>query len=148
MGGAAYFREVSSFSLIQSIMFPVGFAITLSGVAVLTFRSRQQKDEADNRHIQHLHRQGSLGALGPTEDGVSQDNTPATSARPSRDYGTTAPFPNATTALIDPTTKTAASTSANGKGDRPRLSVHPSPTPSVSRTEAPVFHPSPVSLQA
>lgn len=47
IGGACYFREVYNFNLIQIVMFPVGFVITLAGVAVLTFRGSQsaQADE-------------------------------------------------------------------------------------------------------
>ena len=48
-GGAAYFREVHNFTMMQTIMFPVGFAITLAGVAVLTFRSRKEKIERISR---------------------------------------------------------------------------------------------------
>jgi hypothetical protein len=51
-GGAAYFREVDNFTQLQTIMFPVGFAITLAGVAILTLRSRAAKAElaARQRH--------------------------------------------------------------------------------------------------
>jgi hypothetical protein len=40
VGGATFFKEFSSFTLVQSIMFPMGIVLTLSGVFLLSRRNK------------------------------------------------------------------------------------------------------------
>jgi len=77
-GGAAYFREVDNFTRLQTIMFPVGFAITLAGVAILTLRSRAAKAELAAKQRQKMlteARRADAVAKGKagTPDGQEQD---------------------------------------------------------------------------
>ena len=49
-GGAAYFKELSDFTHIQTIMFPIGFAITLCGGAIVTLRSKKNTNKGGSAH--------------------------------------------------------------------------------------------------
>jgi len=41
-GGALYFQELSSFDMLQGIMFPVGVLVTLAGIVLLSQRQSKQ----------------------------------------------------------------------------------------------------------
>jgi hypothetical protein len=78
VGGAIFYQELKTFDLMQSILFPLGIVITLSGVYVLSKRDMSRKEDAEVELLDELEKDESTENV-DAENGAAAAATSGTS---------------------------------------------------------------------